>query len=110
VKQAFGVPAVRVVGPFDRELKKVAVLGGSGGRYVRHALFAGADVLVTGDVDYHAAHDALAAGLSIIDPGHNVEKIMKQGVATWLQERLRAAKWSTEVVPSTVDTEVFQFL
>jgi dinuclear metal center YbgI/SA1388 family protein len=110
VKTAFDVPALRVVGPLDREVRKVAVLGGSGGRYVRHALFAGADVLVTGDVDYHAAHDALAAGLSIVDPGHNVEKIMKAGVAAWLGERLREKKWTTEVVASQVDTEVFQIL
>ena len=34
--------------------------------------------LITGDIDYHTAHDALAAGMTIIDPGHNIEKVMKQ--------------------------------
>lgn len=29
---------------------------------------------------YHVAHDAMMLGLNIVDPGHNVEKVMKQGV------------------------------
>ena len=110
VKQAFGVSALRLVGDPGREIRKVAVLGGSGGRYIRHALFAGADVLITGDVDYHAAHDALAAGLSVIDPGHNVEKIMKPGVADFLNRRFQEKKWETVAVASSVDTEVFRFV
>lgn len=110
VKKAFDVPAARLVGDPERLVRKVAVLGGSGGRYVRHALFAGADVLVTGDIDYHTAHDALADGLAIVDPGHNVEKIMKDRVAAYLAEELRAAKSATEAVASRVDTEPFRFV
>lgn len=110
VKQAFDVPAARVVGDLNRQVKKVAVLGGSGSRYVRHALFAGADVLVTGDIDYHTAHDALAAGIALIDPGHNIEKIMKRGVAGYLQAKLAEQKYATEVIASGVHTEPFQFV
>jgi dinuclear metal center YbgI/SA1388 family protein len=107
-KTVFDVPAVRVVGDLERPIRKVAVLGGSGGRYVRHAIFAGADVLVTGDIDYHTAHDAAAAGLALLDVGHNVEKILKRGVATYLAAKL--AKTATQVVASQVDTEPFKFL
>jgi dinuclear metal center YbgI/SA1388 family protein len=110
VKERFDVPFVRVVGDLDRPVRKAAVLGGAGSRYIRHALFAGADVLVTGDIDYHTAHDAAAAGLAIIDPGHNAEKIMKQRVADILKEKLIANKWRTEVVPSRVNTEPFRLL
>jgi dinuclear metal center YbgI/SA1388 family protein len=110
VKLAFDVPAVRVVGDLQRQVGKVAVLGGAGSKYVRHALFAGADVLVTGDIDYHTAQDALSAGLFIIDPGHNVEKIMKAGVAAWLNERLRRGKYETTAIASEVHTEPFQFV
>ncbi|GBF75439.1 Nif3-like dinuclear metal center hexameric protein [Paenibacillus sp. 598K] len=110
VKQAFEVPAVRIVGDPSAEVSKVAVLGGSGGRYVRHALFKGADVLVTGDIDYHTAHDALADGLFLIDPGHNIEKLMKPRVAEWLAARLAEQKSATEVVASAIDTEIFRFL
>ncbi|WP_028610390.1 Nif3-like dinuclear metal center hexameric protein [Paenibacillus harenae] len=109
-KRIFDVPAVRVVGPLDRVIRKAAVLGGSGARYVRHALFAGADVLITGDIDYHTAHDALAAGMTIIDPGHNIEKVMKQRVADWLNERLEDSKYETTAVASALNTEPFTFV
>ncbi|WP_270172259.1 Nif3-like dinuclear metal center hexameric protein [Paenibacillus sp. SYP-B4298] len=110
VKSAFDVPALRVVGNLESQVRKVAVLGGSGGRYVSKALFAGADVLVTGDIDYHTAQDALVAGLAIIDPGHNIEKLMKPLVADWLAQRLRERSLMTEVAASEVSTEVFQFI
>lgn len=110
VKRAYDVPALRFVGDPNREVRKVAVLGGSGSRYVKYALRTGADVLVTGDIDYHTAHDALAAGLAIIDPGHNVEKIMKSGVTAYLQKKFAEKKCTTEVIPSTINTEPFQFI
>lgn len=110
VKAAFDVNTVRVVGHLEREVRKVAVLGGSGSRYVRHALFAGADVLITGDIDFHTAHDALAAGMSIIDPGHHVEKIMKQPLANYLQQKCEENKYSTKVSVSQIDTEPFQYV
>ncbi|MBW7473688.1 Nif3-like dinuclear metal center hexameric protein [Paenibacillus oenotherae] len=110
VKEVFDVPYVRLVGDPNRQVKKAAVLGGSGARYYRHALFAGADVLITGDIDYHTAHDALAAGLSIIDPGHNIEKIMKPRVADWLTRELKERKYGTVAIPSAIGTEPFIFV
>ncbi|MFC4778503.1 Nif3-like dinuclear metal center hexameric protein [Paenibacillus sp. GCM10023252] len=110
VKIAFNVPQLRLVGDPDRIIRKAAVLGGSGSRYVRHAIYAGADVLITGDVDYHTAHDALAAGVAIIDPGHNVEKIMKQGVTDYLNRELASRKVNTVVTASALSTEPFQFV
>ncbi len=70
-------------------MRKVAVLGGDGNKYINQAKFKGADVYVTGDMYYHVAHDAMMLGLNIVDPGHNVEKVMKQGVQKQLQEKSR---------------------
>ncbi|WP_058301868.1 Nif3-like dinuclear metal center hexameric protein [Gorillibacterium timonense] len=108
VKTGFEVPFVRIVGRGDTVIKKAAVLGGMGADYVSHAQFAGADVLITGDIDYHTAHDALAAGMCLIDPGHNAEKIMRTGVADYLNRRLRERKLDTIAMASSVDTEVFR--
>jgi len=110
LKLAFDVPMLRVVGPLDRTIRKAAVLGGSGARYVRHAMFAGADVLITGDIDYHTAHDALAAGMTIIDAGHNIEKVMKQKTADWLNGKLKTHRLDTVAIPSGLSTEPFTFL
>lgn len=109
-KRSFDVSTVRVVGNLDSMVHKAAVLGGSGGRYWKRAQFTGADVLITGDVDYHAAHDALAAGMMIIDVGHNVEKIMKTAVADYLSKRFEEKKYDTTVMASQVNTEPFQFV
>lgn len=110
VKKQFDVKQVRVVGDLNRQIKKAAVLGGSGSRNVNHALFRGADVIVTGDIDYHTAHDALMAGIAIIDPGHNIEKIMKPNTVKWLKEKLEKGRYATEVNASEIDTEPFQFV
>ncbi|WP_308722819.1 Nif3-like dinuclear metal center hexameric protein [Paenibacillus polysaccharolyticus] len=110
VKAQLNVPHVRVVGDLNKRIKKAAVLGGSGSRYVLTARFKGADVIVTGDIDYHTAHDALMAGMCIIDPGHNTEKIMKPKTADWLRGRLADQRYETQVTASEVDTEVFRFL
>lgn len=110
VKQVFDVPRLRVVGDGNKRIRKVGVLGGSGGRYAKAAQFSGADVLVTGDVDYHVAHDALADGFSLIDPGHHVEKIMKQGVADVLNRMFRENKIDCEAIASTLSTEPFRFV
>lgn len=110
VKENLNVPKVRVVGDLSRQIKKAAVLGGSGGRYWKAAMFRGADVLVTGDIDYHTAQDAEMAGMTLIDPGHNAEKIMKSKVASWLREKLAEQKYSTAVHASEIVTEPFIFL
>ena len=110
VKERFDVPHVRVVGDLDRVIKKAAVIGGSGGSFMNSVIFKGADVLVTGDIDYHTAQDALAAGLAIIDPGHNAEKIMKTKVAEWMETKLQDNRYETRVVASAINTEPFRFI
>ena len=110
VKGAFQLPAVRVSGPLDKPIRKVAVLGGSGGRFARQAKFQGADVFVTGDIDHHTAIDAIAEGLAIVDAGHHIEQILKPAFASRLQMQLELAGYKTQVIASEVNTEPFQFV
>ncbi len=110
VKKAFDVPAVRVVGDPATEIKKVAVLGGDGNKYIYDAKRSGADVLVTGDLYYHVAHDAEALGLSVVDPGHNIEKVMIKGVADYMRKACQTKKYDVTFIESEVITEPFQFM
>ncbi|WP_017755812.1 Nif3-like dinuclear metal center hexameric protein [Calidifontibacillus oryziterrae] len=110
VKKSLDVQGVRVVGDLDSNIRKVAVLGGDGNKYWSKAKFKGADVYVTGDIYYHVAHDAMMAGLKMVDPGHNVEKVMKKGVERYLQDFLAEKKFETKVICSSVNTDPFQFL
>lgn len=110
VKTALEVDKVRVVGDLSSKVKKVAVLGGDGNKYFSQAKFKGADVYVTGDIYYHTAHDAMMQGLNMIDPGHNVEKIMKKGVTATLTKMCKEAGYEVEIFPSEVNTDPFQYL
>jgi dinuclear metal center YbgI/SA1388 family protein len=69
VVQILGQSGLRVSPASDRAAT-VAVLPGSGASFISAAASAGADVLVTGDVDHHRVVAARDGGLSIIDPGH----------------------------------------
>lgn len=76
VKEKFHVPNVRVFGSLGDIVETAAVMPGSGGSYISDSLNAGADVMITGDVDYHEGIDAVAQGLTIIDAGHyGIEKL-----------------------------------
>lgn len=63
-------PVLRTAGNPERQVRKVAIVNGSGGSFISKAIFKGVDLLITGDVDHHEALDALEAGLSIMDMGH----------------------------------------
>lgn len=110
VKRSLDVDNVRVTGDLHNKIKKVAVLGGDGNKYVTTAKSRGADVFVTGDVYYHVAHDAMMLGLNVVDAGHNVEKIMKQGVKQLLVEQLQAKDYDVDIIVSKENTDPFQFL
>lgn len=110
VKEQLDVPMVRVVGALDAPIQKVAVLGGSGDSYVRKAIFAGADVLVTGDISFHIAQEAEWEGLNIVDPGHHVEKVMIQGVAEKMTELCANQKLDVQFIQSKIHTEPFKFV
>lgn len=89
VKAALGLPAVRMVGPADRPVKRVAWLGGSGGDYFKKARAAGADVYITGEVRHHAMLDALALGLTFIEVGHvGSEQPVVPFLAEFFRDRL----------------------
>ncbi len=110
MKQSLDVKGARVVGKLDDKVRKVAVLGGDGNKYINEAKFKGADVYVTGDMYYHVAHDAMMLGSNIVDPGHNVEKVMKQGVQKQLQEKVDAKKLNVHIHASQLHTDPFIFV
>lgn len=109
-KTALDSNGVRVVGDLQQRVKKVAILGGDGNKYMKHAKFKGADVYVTGDIYYHTAHDALNIGLNIVDPGHNVEKIMKKGLAEILHKLSEEKGYEVNIISSKINTDPFTFI
>ncbi len=82
-------PELRASGNPEQVLRKIAIVNGSGGSFISQALFKGADLLITGDVDHHEVLDALEAGLPIMDMGHFWGEIP---MVKTLAEHLKAEK------------------
>jgi dinuclear metal center YbgI/SA1388 family protein len=109
VKMTLGIEYVSVSGDQEKMIKKVAVCGGSGASLIQKAAFAGADVLVTGDVKYHDGQDALAAGIAVIDAGHfATEQPVVPYVTEYLVTCASKGKWSVEINSDVVNQDVFQ--
>ena len=95
VKSILNDPFVRVVGKAEQGVQRVAVFSGSFDDDLEAVLQCGADVVVTGDLKYHTALDAVEAGLCIVDAGHfNTERVVLPALAA-------------ELVKAFPDIEVF---
>ncbi|MFX3616065.1 MAG: Nif3-like dinuclear metal center hexameric protein [Sporolactobacillus sp.] len=110
VKETLGLEGLRATGNPDQKVQTIAVSGGDGNSLIPFARYQGADVLITGDVYYHTAHDALLCGLKVIDAGHHIESIMKEGVQHYLQKIINQEGFQTEVVTSEAPTDPFHFI
>ena len=89
VKEAFGLPDVRIFGDPGKRVKRAAILPGSGKSAIPEALRQQAQVLITGDMGHHEGIDAVAQGLAVIDGGHyGIEHIFIEDVKEYLEERL----------------------
>ena len=61
---------IRRYGEARRSVRRIAVVGGSGGDYLGAAISAGAEVFLTGEISYHRATDAADNGLMVLEAGH----------------------------------------
>ena len=81
--QAIGLDVWQSCGPVPQKISRVACCPGSGAGLAGEALAAGADVLINGDVKYHAALDTK---IRILDVGHFcLEEEMMRRFAAQLQ-------------------------
>lgn len=87
VKQSLDIDNLRYVGDTNARVRKVCVLGGSGGDFIPAVKASGADVFLTSDIKYHQAQLADRLGLCVIDAGHfETENPVIYKVARYLRE------------------------
>ena len=86
VSRELEISHLRIISATEREVQRVFCASGSGMGYLVNALNYKADVMVTGDVRYHAALEALELGMPIIDAGHYG---LEKAAAAILQERFQ---------------------
>ena len=98
---------LRVAGPPDATVERVAVMGGAGDDLFDHVRASGADVYVTADLRHHpvleAREEARGGPPYLVDAGHwATESLWLAGAAERLVGALADAGWP----PSTVDTHI----
>lgn len=105
VSKKFKFDNIRFVGSREKIIKKVAIVGGSGSSYIATAKRKGCDVLITGDIGFHDAQEALSQNICLIDASHYIEIIFNDGMAEFLNifDNLK-------VYASEVDTNPFEVI
>lgn len=100
VKDLLGLKSLRVVGNLGGIVKNVAIISGSGASLMNRVIGQNIDLLVTGDLKYHEAKDAEAAGLKVIDAGHQgTEAIVVPLLIDYLNPRLVNQNLKVELIP-----------
>lgn len=105
VKKMLDTPYLRVVGESESMIEKVAVYCGSFDDDIQAVLHHKADILITGDLKYHTAIDALGLDMCIIDAGHyNTEKSIIPHLADVISKAFR----EIEVYCNNVEHDPFK--
>lgn len=99
VKTELGLKNLRIAGDMNRPVRKIAVVSGAGASFIKLARNRGCDALVTGDLKYHEAKEAIDLGLAIIDAGHQgTEQIMSSYICSLLQMATRERELQAEAI------------
>jgi dinuclear metal center YbgI/SA1388 family protein len=89
IRERLPAPHLRYAGDLEREVRRVAVVGGAGDSHIGAAIAAGADVYVTGDLRHHVTLDALEQGLALVDAGHHATEVA--AIPAWVERLARDA-------------------
>lgn len=108
VKDKLGLASIRFVGRPETTVEKVAICTGSGGSLMGNFLASPADAYVTGDLRYHEARDAQAAGRGVIDIGHFAsEHIMVPELTGTLRDIVSARGIEANILACTFESDPF---
>ncbi len=105
VKDKMLAGGIRHSGLLGKDIKKVAVLGGSGSFAIKNAIVAGADAYLTADLKYHQFYEA-EGKLLLADIGHyESERYTAQYMADFLSRHSSGI----EILVSKVDTNPVKY-
>jgi len=108
VAESLMIPHVRTIADSDSLVQLVFCAAGSGMGYLKEALQYRADVMITGDVKYHAAREAMELGMSVIDAGHyGLEKTAINLMAQSFQEKFASMGLEVTCLPCDLEKEPF---
>lgn len=93
IKEKLNVPFLRV-SEFDKKIRKVGVVGGSGGDFLSQAIKADCDAFVTGEASYHLADTAKNNNIMLVSAGHyETEVLVCEYIKNVLQKQFNNVKF-----------------
>lgn len=108
ISQDLEISHVRTISATECEVQSVFCATGSGMGYLADALNYKADVMVTGDVRYHAALEALELGMPIIDAGHyGLEKAAVSILLERFQTEFERERLEVQCVACNIEQDPF---
>lgn len=111
VQDRLELDAVKLSGDPQLQVQLAAVCSGSGSGLMKDFFAGDAQVYVSGDLNYHNAIDAVAAGRGLIDVGHFAsEFIMVDALAGRLRERLGGAGIQADVRACGIERDPFHLI
>ena len=93
VKEQCNISGIKIFGEYDRKVRRIALVPGSGKDYIEEAIHRKADVFLTGDIGHHNGLDALEQGIAVVDAGHyGLEKVFSCYMADFLEKEFPQAE------------------
>ncbi len=106
VKDKMKVEQIRHSEFLNKEIKKVAVLGGSGSFAIKQAIQAGADIFLTADLKYHNFYEA-ENKIILADIGHyESERYTKNYIVDFLRKKMP----NFAIILSEINTNPVKYL
>lgn len=111
LKKKIGLKYIKIAGRLDLAINNVAVCSGGGSSLMDDFFASRADVYISGDLGYHNARDAEAAGKGLIDLGHFAsEHLVIKYLAEKLSRILSKTEFNVEVEACNMEVDPFKIL
>lgn len=111
LKKELKISHLRIVGNPKAMAQRIGVLTGAGDDAIQTAKAKRCDVLITGDIKYHPAQEALSLGMPLIDMGHyNSEIIFKTVLKNRMVEAFERLDYDVTIEVSGVEKDPFLWI
>ncbi len=111
VFDVLGVDTVQVAGPAPKEVKTIALCGGSGSEFAEDALRSGADLYLSAEIKHSTARWAEESGFCIIDGTHyGTEQPAVALLADKLESLAQEKGWELKIFQAESERPAFVFV
>ncbi len=87
VKKTLQEESVKLIGDYNRTIKKVGIIGGSGAIDWQSAMYEGCDCFITGEVHHNNAIDIVDNNFLVIEVSHFAESFYKESLCKELKDK-----------------------